>query len=1118
MPKTSATKGTETGFTAYGEVKADYTKRTSFVAHEDDCETSKRKGITNEERGRYDTASCKHYVSLHHHSTYSFLDGFALPDAHVRRASEIGMRCLALTEHGNISSHVKLEKAALATGVKPIFGCEVYMGHTSEAKRGQLKFHLTVLAENLEGYINLMGLVTVGFQNFYYSPTVSYQDLLRFRRGLIILSGCTGSMLACSTVGGKNIDPRDASYNRGRDVATRFKQDFGDSYYLEVQAFPELENVKKINVMYEQMGRELNIGLVGTGDVHYTKPTENEMQQILHNVRGGNKKTLEDMAMEWGYHVPLSPPTSDTYMLRRLHATGLSKRASMEAVMNTEVIAGRCNVTMPKMDMIKFPVPYPHKTVQEVWKAWLMDGWKYRGISQKENIGDYVSQLKYEAKIIEDKGFVDYFLMVSDVVKFAKDSGIPVGPARGSVAASLVAYLLRITEVNPLAFPNLLFERFIEPNRKDLPDIDLDFDDRRRHEIRQYLVSKYGEAQVGNVGTFTTYKSKLSLDDVGRVYRIPKYEIEIVKELLLERSSGDLRANATIEDTAQMFEAAAAVFEKYPDLKHAIDLEGQVKGMGVHAAGLVVASGPLTDVCATYSRVVNGRTVEVLSVDKYDAEYLNVLKIDVLGLTTLGMISRCLEQIGNPLDWLYEIPLDDPEVLTGFQENDVVGIFQFDGRALRGVTAELKPINFLEVCDITALARPGPLHNGAAAEYIDVKNGTRKAREYHPLVNDIVKSTHGQIVYQEQILRVCGEVGGFDHVHRATIRKIISKKLGEQEFNRWWLEFWKGAEERGLQEDEAKAIWNACITAGSYAFNVAHATGYGMLAWWTMYLKRHYPGEFFSASLSAYDSKKQLELLRDATRHGIVVQAPNPTMSDATWRYVPALATLVAGFEQIANVGEITADKLIKHREGMVRDSDFAVDLDWKDFLPVKGIGVKTIAKLREFCEQEDPFEIFKLSRQVDAVRDALNYGELRRSGIPKLTHRSIDVPYSRGVKSNVVWCGVITKRNLKELFELHYSRTGEDLDPETVKDPDMNEWVVMWGDDGTDILTITVNRWRYPAMREAIWQMRLGTDMVVISGYKPAYQSRRAIQVTDMWILNEDEDEDEEDAQMFSM
>lgn len=1090
------------------EVKVDFKKRTDFKRKHDECEGN-HKFITNEPAGKYERAKCDTYVSLHHHSTYSFLDGFAMPEAHVRRCTEIGMGALALTEHGNISSHVKLERAALEQGVKPIFGCEIYMGPTAEGKKSQRKFHLTVLAQNVTGYMNLMALVSRGWQQFYYEPTVSFQDLKEFREGLVILSGCTGSLLACSAIGGKTIEPEQASYNRARAVARTFRDTFGDAYYLEVQAFPELENVKRLNTMYEQLGKELGIKLVGTGDVHYTKPSESEMQKILHNVRGGGRKTIEEMSREWGYDVPLAPPTSDAYMLKRLRNAGLSRAAAAEALASTQEIAQRCTVLMPKMDMIKFPLPHGFTSTNELWRKWIQEGWQFRNIAAKTNINEYRERMFYEMKIIEDKDFMDYFLMVSDVVKFAKNNGIPVGPARGSAAASLVCYLLRITEVDPLSFPNLLFERFIEPTRKDLPDIDLDFDDRRRHEIRGYLVSKYGEAQVGNIGTFTTYKSKLALDDVGRVHRIPKLAVETVKELLLERSSGDLRANATIEDTATMFEAAAEVFKEFPNLAYAIDLEGQVKGMGVHAAGLVVGSGPLTQACATYSRVVNGRQVSVLSVDKYDAEYLNVLKIDVLGLTTLGMISRCLEQIHKPLSWLYEIPLDDQETINGFKRNDVVGVFQFDGRALRGVTAELKPDNFLEICDITALARPGPLHNGAAAEYIDVKNGRKKTRKYHPLVQDIVSYTHGQIVYQEQILRITGEVGGFDHVHRATIRKIISKKLGEQEFNRWWEQFRDGAVERGVSESDAKDIWNACITAGSYAFNVAHATSYGMLAWWTMYLKQHYPGAFYAASLAAYSADKQLELLRDATRHDLTVAPPDINTSDATWRYVPELNTLMAGFEQVHGVGSVVAEKIIAYRDEAYRQADFAADIKWDDLKAVKGIGPKTISKIKEWCAQDDPFEIFKLDRAVDGVKLAIRNKQIR--GVPMPTHRSVEVPYSRGSNVGVVWCGVITKRNLKELFELHFSRTGEELDRATVQDPELNEWVVMWGDDGTDVLTLTVNRWRYPKMREAIWSIKPDIDVVVMKGYKPGMQSRRAIQVTDMWILSEESNEEDD-------
>ncbi len=730
---------------------------------------------------------------------------------------------------------------------------------------------------------------------------------------------------------------------------------------------------------------------------------------------------------------------------------------------------------------------------------WLKQGWRFRDIASKPNVGEYVRRLNMERKVIEGKDFQEYFLIVSDLIKYAKDHGIPVGPARGSAAASLVCYLLRITEVDPLAFPNLLFERFISEDRKDLPDIDIDFADTRRHEVQQYAEAKYGKEQVGNIGSFTTYKSKLALDDVARVYRIPKYQVETVKELLVERSSGDLRANATIEDTVSMFEAAAEVFKNHPELAAAVELEGQVKGMGVHAAGMVVASAPLTDACATYSRRMgDGRVLSVLSVDKYDSEHLNILKIDSLGLTTLGMLERCLGLINKPLSWLYEIPLDDPETIEGFREADCVGIFQFDGRAMRGVTNELAPDNFLEVCDITALARPGPLHNGAASEYIDVKKGRKRPRTYHPLVEDIVDHTHGQIVYQEQILRITGEVGGFDHTHRATIRKIISKKMGEQEFNRWWERFRDGALDRGVREDEARDIWNACITAGSYAFNVAHATSYGMLAWWTMYLKRHHPEAFYTASLAAYGDKKQLELLRDAAKRGIVVSPPDPAVSEVNWSYQEG--RIIGGLSQVKGIGVKTAQAIVDHRETTLLPVD-----GWEWIVEVKGIGKKTLETVQEFCAKDDPYDIFKIDRKISAAVQAAR--GIR--GIPRPTHTSEQVPYSKGSDVEVVWAGVITQRNLKELFEVHFSRTGEELDRDTVREPELNEWVVMWGDDGTDVLTLTVDRFKYPRLREAVWSLKTDEDVVIVHGVKKGFQARKAVYINDIWVFGEDDEEE---------
>jgi len=1050
------------------------------------------------------------YTSLHHHSTFSFLDGYALPESHVRRAEELEMSAIALTEHGNVSSHVQLEKAAKASGVKPIFGCELYTGPIEETKRQQRKNHLTVLAEDQDGYKNLLRLVSRGWaEGFYYEPTVSGGMLADHQRGLIVLSGCQGSLLATSLVGGKNVAPEDASYVRARQVARRFQRSLGGSYYLEVQAFPELEKACQINQAYEELSSELGIPLVVTGDVHYTSPKESEMQQILHNVRGGGKKTMEQQANEWGYDVPLCHPLTDQYVYDRLRATGLSKSAAQQAIDNSSVIAARCNVELPKLETLRYPSDEPGLTL---WRKWLEEGWNYRGINALPPAvrGRYRGRLRYEMSIIEGKDFIDYFLVVSDIVKFAKDRGIPVGPARGSAAASLVCYLLRITEVDPLRFPNLVFERFIDTTREDLPDIDLDFAGDRRGEIREYACAKYGEDCVGNIGTVTNYKSKLALDDVARVYRIPAWEVDPVKELLIERSSGDLRASATIEDTAEYFPAAAEVFAKHPDLRKAMDLEGNLKGMGIHAAGLVIASQPLNDAVAIYTRETpkgSGNWVDVISADKYDAEYLNLIKIDALALDTMEMLGLACDMCNMELEDLYAIPLDDPEVLLGFKENDVVGIFQFDGRAQRNVSAELGPENFDEIADVCALARPGPLHSGATAEYIEVARGRKVARHLHPLLDNITKNTHYQIVYQEQILRIVMEIGQFDWTHAAYIRKIISKKIGEQEFNRQWHRFWKGAEAQGITEAIAKEIWNACITAGSYAFNNAHTVSYGMIAYWCMWFKRHHTQEFYVAALAKYGhkenkykQKKHVELLRDAAKHGIRAEPPEIGLSGVTWSPCGTDGMGVrAGLTQVPGIGYETAKKIVEWR-----DTKGTFDIGgWYDLKEIKGIGDKMVETIMDFVVKDDPFDIYKLERDIAKVKKEIENGDL--GPVPVPTHTALEVPYSQGQDTEVVWLGQIIHRNLRDLFELHYSRTGEVLDPADVRDPGLKDWVVMLGEDGDELLSITVDRWKYPRFKRALWGLHLNKDLVLVRGIKKGNQSRRAIYASQLWVISPD-------------
>jgi DNA polymerase-3 subunit alpha len=1056
-----------------------------------------------DERGRAQSQMV--FASIHHHTTFSYKDGYGTPDQHAARGRELGLRKIFVTEHGNVSSHVAMEQAGAKHDIDVGFGIELYTGNVGEHAT-QRKNHLTVLAENAIGYQNLLRVTSRAWaEGFYYEPTASGAMLREHAEGLIVASGCSGSLLATTLVGGKNVAPEDASYDEAKKVAANFKRTFPGSYYIEVQAFPELETTRNINVGLAQIAEELNLPLVATLDVHYTTPDESEMQQILHNVRGGAKKSMEDQAKAWSYDVKLCPIT-DQQIFRRLVATGLTRKQAEQAIRNSNEIADRCNVTLPKVENLRYPLPEGMDDPVVLFRKWINEGWHYRGFDRLvgQERDTYIKQAKYEMKLIEEKGFVDYFLVVSDAVRFAKDSGIPVGPARGSAAASLVCYLLRITEVNPIPFPTLLFERFIDLNRHDLPDIDLDFDDERRHEVRDYLVSKYGSDRVGNIGTFTKYKGKNSIDDVCRVFNIPEAIGAELKGLLIERSSGDLRAASTIADSVEMFDRAREITEQYPDILKATLLEGNTRDMSVHAAGLVIANAPLSDFCAVYTRIDKdtGEITQVVSLDKHDAEYLNVMKLDALGLKTMAAIRIALEQIGMTLDELYAIPLDDEETIKGFKEGDVVGIFQFDGRAMRSVNTGVVPDNFMEICDINALARPGPLHSGATAEYIDIKHGRAEATHYHPVIDDITKHTQFQIVYQEQILQVVRLLGNFSWEEASRIRKIISKKRGEQEFNTMRAKFIEGAANHDLDAGDADRVFSLLATAGAYAFNAAHCVSYGMLAYWTMWLKRNHPQAFYVGAFRKCGSDKKgkvrlRQLLQDARKHGVEILKLNMNRSDITW--TAEGDAIRPGFMQITGVGEKMAQRLVQARDEM---DGFA---GWDDVGTIHGVGPKKIELFQSFIEDEDPFELDLLSNTIAKVKQQLFNGDLADDAglLPSPTHRSIDVPYDRTPENvAVTWLGVIRERNLKELFELHHSRTGEILDPATVKEPGKNEWVVMLGEDETEPIIITVDRWRYRRFKKSVWSINLDRDLVLVKGFKYGVQSRRAIYVTDLWVL----------------
>lgn len=727
-------------------------------------------------------------------------------------------------------------------------------------------------------------------------------------------------------------------------------------------------------------------------------------------------------------------------------------------------------------------------TSDELLMEWCRYGWRYRGIGRRSKLEQtwYAERVQYELGLIIGKEFSDFFLATSDMVRWAKDNGIPVGPGRGSVAASVVAWLLRITEVDPHRYQGMLFERFIDVSRADPPDIDLDISDERRHEVFDYMARKYGADCVGTVGNFVRYRGKNSLADIARVYRIPIGAKETVAGLLIERSGGDSRFDASLEDTVQMFPNAKTVFDQFPDFWKACRLEGNVRGMSVHAAGMIVANSPLTDICAVYER--DGR--RILSIDKYDVEYCNALKMDMLGLATMGMIARCLEMIDLELEDLYAVPDTDNETLRVFKRGDVVGIFQFEGRATRLVNRDVSPDNFLEVADINALSRPGPLFSGTTAEYVDVKFGRRKPERFHPLVDEYTANTKGQIVYQEQILQILREIGGFDWFSVGQIRRIISKKLGEAAFQMSYQSFADGAKARhGIDAKLADRIWRRLVTSGTYSFNIAHAISYSTLAWWCAYLKAHYPTEFFAASLAkAGDAEAQYKLMRDAIAHDIRVYPPQLKHSRRTWTAVPGMG-VVAGWQQVPGFGEKMAERI---------ESEGPYD-SYYGMVRVPGIGPKKIEALQAFATASDPFGLHRTEQKMQRTLRWLR----KQHRVPYPTHdgsglAAIHVEQNYGANARksygkgprIVYAGLVKEINYQDAVENRRSRTGEEADKilASLKRPDLLAYCSIRCYDTTDEeVYVRVNRFAFPRWKRTIEGITPGHDVLVVVGNRIA-------------------------------
>jgi len=1123
------------------------------------------------------------WVSFHTHTTHSHADGFESPKIHIHRVGpELGMSAWCVTEHGNPNSWPEGERECKEVGIKFIPGVEAYFAPPGQKR----KFHITLIAMDEEGLRNLNAIITQSWLDFYQWPTVTWENLKKHSRGIAATSGCADSLISCSLLGGKSLGPKRETYTEQEYLKTRrkvqrFLDVFEDRFYLEVQRFSGLPRTRVLNPAFSRIGKELGVPLLATADVHYPYPHQNKMQQVLHAAK--RKSTVAVAEAEWEYDILLTYPESDEEIEQDLMGTGLSVDESKQAVLETAALASRCEVELPKARPLRFAIPDAPKAIiceqkgkkasQKdldtvasfgsvlYFKKAIKDGLAYR-IQQRPEIQDrikeYKQRINQEFKVIADKDFSDYFLVLNHLISRAKDRGTAVGWARGSAAASLIAYCLRITEIDPLhpAFDKMVFERFIDPTRSDMPDVDLDFDPAHRREIVADAISIYGQQNVANVGNHQKFRGKSALQGVARAYGLSQKTFDAIGKRCTVRTETDDRVDDSILDAIEAYsdnpEIAELLDTHLDKIKQAIDLEGQQSLLGIHAGGFVIASDPIPDVCPILTREKgSGRKkefVQVIPYDKRDAEYLGMLKMDFLGLTTMGVFGKLIEWGVITLEEMYSLfykqyadwqkveerlKISKRKTFTGceykfilqrFCADDVVGIFQYEGGAQRQVCKKLKPETFDQLAAINALSRPGPLYGRGADgmtqtdAYIAIKNGEMDWERIHPNFDKHVEWTYGQIVYQEQIMFILRDLAGFDVSEVLRIRKIIGKKLGEHQFEAIWESFRTGCERTsGISEESAKAIFSAIRTAAGYAFNIPHAYSYTIIAWTQMWVKMRYPLEFYAATLNRNGDdkeaiKRRTALLQDALKKGIKSAKFDPSYCRENWYYSSVLdldyrtkGKLIPGFQQMPGIAEATASDIVKWKHENYLDGPMD-RITWDDLLRVKGIGKVTIEKLKSISASPDPLGITRTSDQLESFREQLVSGEFDDTPIPSAE----EFVTSDSVPQEADYCafvGFVSDFVFRDEVETIRSRTGKSIEQirSEMDDPEKTKKSTLFAYDEFGEVALRVSRWVYPNLAARISSIKKDHHIVVAYG-RTFDRGGNAIQVRQIWILDPDE------------
>ena len=866
------------------------------------------------------------FTHLHLHSHYSLLDGLPKIDEILDYIKSQGMDSVALTDHGVLYGAVEFYKKAKARGIKPIIGCEVYQAFEKmEQKRPNIdnkRYHLILLVKNEEGYKNLVKLVTEAhLKGFYYKPRVDDDLLSEHSQGLIALSACLQGKIPQLILGKK--------IKEAEKTARKYQEIFGkDNFYLELQHHPGIPEQEKVNKVLISFSKKLNIPLVATNDCHYLRKDDAEVQDILMLINtGSDPNDPERLTMK-----------ADDFSVREPQEMIKDFKDVPEAIYNTQKIAERCNFEF-KLGEVKLPYyPLPEEEEPNQYLKKLC----YQGIEKRELKKDkeIIDRLEDELSVIKKTGFAPYFLIVQDFVNWAKENRIVVGPGRGSAGGSLVAYLLNITNINPLKY-NLLFERFLNPGRtKTLPDIDLDFTDRRRDEVINYVAQKYGRDKVAQIITFGTMASRAVVRDVGRALNYNYSFCDKIAKLIPFGYSLD-ETLAKIREFRELYQSDPKI-EKL--VNFAKKLEGCARHASTHACGVVISKEPLDEIVPLQFPTQNDKNI-ITQYEMHAIEDLGLLKMDFLGLKNLTIIEDTLNKIyairHEKVD-IENIPLDDKQAYKLLQKGDCIGVFQLESEGMRRYLKQLKPTEFEDIIAMVALYRPGPM--ALIPDYIAGKYKKKKVEYLHPKLKSILESTFGIPVYQEQVMKIAQGLAGFTLTEADVLRKAMGKKIKSLLLAQK-KKFIEGCKKNEIPESISQKIWHWFEPFAHYSFNRSHAAAYATIAYQTAYLKVHYTLEFMASLLTS--EKANIErigfLMEECKRMGIEVLPPNLNESFRYFSVIPKENKIRFGLAAIKNVGENVVEEIVKERK---EKGHFQSIEDFVSRVPIKVLNKKSLESL----------------------------------------------------------------------------------------------------------------------------------------------------------------------------